>query len=236
MAMGMRIGQLSGGWIFAAAIALLTGCSGGPAERERLPKPKPINLEAPIDRKTGRKLAALAKAPDLCAVSLSASSIRTVSVAPRSEGACGFGHAVAIQASHIDYSRPPTVSCPMAAALYLWERDVVGPAALKHFGMPVTLIEHWGTYSCRNQRGGRGKTISEHAFANAIDIAAFHLADGRRVTVLEGWDGRDRKARKFLKDVRDGGCQLFRGVLDPDSNRAHKNHFHFDMGRYRFCG
>src|SRR3546814_7905557 len=48
---------------------------------------------------------------------------------------------------------------------------------------PFRAIESFGSYACRpvnNQIGGR---LSEHARANAADIAAFVLADGRRITV-----------------------------------------------------
>ena len=70
--------------------------------------------------------------------------------------------------------------------------------------------------------------------ANAIDIGGVHLEDGRTVTVLDGWDGpADEQA--FLREVRDGACQLFRAVLGPDYNPAHVDHFHFDMGRWRIC-
>jgi hypothetical protein len=70
---------------------------------------------------------------------------------------------------------------------------------------------------------------SEHATGNAIDIAAFVLEDGRRISVLGDWEAEGEKAR-FLKAVRDDACDIFATVLSPDYNAAHADHFHFDQG------
>ena len=70
--------------------------------------------------------------------------------------------------------------------------------------------------------------MSEHATANAYDIAGFKLADGRMVTLKQGWNG---SAGTFLRDLRLSACLLFNMVLSPDYNADHADHFHFDMGR-----
>ncbi len=44
-------------------------------------------------------------------------------------------------------------------------------------------IKQISAYSCRGMNGNPHAHISEHAFGNALDIAAFTLADGRRITV-----------------------------------------------------
>lgn len=96
--------------------------------------------------------------------------------------------------------------------------------------------------------------MSEHASANAIDITGFVTRDGRRVRVATDWrkpasnvvpaaaaaaaagdpPGETPEAT-FLRAVRDGACDVFHGVLGPDFNAAHRNHFHLDMGRQRIC-
>ena len=119
-------------------------------------------------------------------------------------------------------------SCPVAAALALWERDVVQPAARRHFGSRVVRIDHAGSFSCRRLYGRAEGPFSEHATADAIDILGFRLADGRRISVLRDWRGDEAEAA-FLRDVRDGACDLFSTVLSPDYNRAHADHFHFDQ-------
>jgi hypothetical protein len=70
--------------------------------------------------------------------------------------------------------------------------------------------------------------------ANAIDIAAFTLTDGRVVSLARNWN-RGGAGAAFLREVDDGACRLFNVVLGPDYNAAHRDHFHLDMGRFRVC-
>ena len=70
--------------------------------------------------------------------------------------------------------------------------------------------------------------------ANAVDIAAFKLADGRIVDVKSNW-GTDTPEGKFLKKMHSGACRLFSVTLGPDYNAAHADHFHFDMGSGDLC-
>src|SRR5262249_33665885 len=79
-----------------------------------------------------------------------------------------------------------TPACPILSALDRWIADAVQPAAQKWFGQPVTEIRQISAYSCRGMNGNPNAHISEHAFGNALDIAAFTLADGRKVTVERG--------------------------------------------------
>ena len=91
-----------------------------------------------------------------------------------------------------------------------------------------------GTYSCRTVAGTA--RLSGHATANAIDIAAFLLADGRRVSVLNNWSGGTPAEREFLRVVHASACKRFGTVLSPDYNAAHRNHFHLEIGASRpFC-
>jgi hypothetical protein len=110
----------------------------------------------------------------------------------------------------------------------MWEWNVVAPAAQRHFGTRVTAIEHFGSYNCRRMYGRDAGAWSEHATANALDIAAFRLADGRRVSVVGDWEGTSQE-RAFLREIRDGACPLFATVLSPDYNAAHRDHFHLDQ-------
>ncbi len=127
------------------------------------------------------------------------------------------------------------VKCGVARNLALWMRESVQPAA-RALGSRVVKLESMGGYSCRNVVGNAAAAgqRSEHASANAIDIGAFVLADGRRISVLQGWNGPVDE-REFLRNVRAGGCRLFSTVLSPDYNAAHHDHLHFDMGRGPFC-
>jgi hypothetical protein len=127
------------------------------------------------------------------------------------------------------------MKCPLARQYARWVRDIVQPAARQLLGSPVSRIESLGTYACRPVNGREGARLSEHGLANAVDIAAFRLADGRRVTVLAGWSGEDERIRTFLRTAHRGGCRLFRIAMGPESNALHRDHLHFDMGRGRYC-
>lgn len=89
-------------------------------------------------------------------------------------------------------------------------------------------IEHFGSYNCRRIGGGEGGSWSEHSTADAIDVAGFRLADGRRVTVVRDWKGTGPEAT-FLHRVRAGACRLFATTLSPDYNAAHHDHLHLDQ-------
>ena len=192
-----------------------------------------LDLSRPVGAFTGRKLADLADEGERCHALLERAGIHYRALPPRSAGAqCGYSHAVRFLpggARGVDY-RPGDLgtNCAVAAALALWEWHVVQPAALEHFGSEVAAIEHYGSYSCRRVSGRDAGAWSEHARANAVDIAGFRLTDGRRISVVDDWEAQGPSGA-FLDEVRDGACDLFATVLSPDYNQAHGDHLHFDQ-------
>ncbi|HEY0623495.1 extensin family protein [Sphingomonas sp.] len=201
-----------------------------------------LDLGQPVGLFTGRKLAALTDDFPACRKALDKAGVRYTALAPLSEqgGQCGYEDAVRFRAGgarRIGFAPSDLgVSCPVAAALAVWEWEVVQPAAQRHFGQKVAEIEHFGSYNCRRMYNREGASWSEHATADAVDVAAFRLADGTRVTLVGDWEGKGSKAR-FLKDVRDGACRVFSTVLSPDYNAAHRDHFHLDQAErmWRVC-
>ncbi|HEY5808959.1 MAG TPA: extensin family protein, partial [Povalibacter sp.] len=147
---------------------------------------------------------------------------------------CGYSNAVRIQHMDAAVSEPFAVSCREALSLALWERHVLQPAARKHFGAPVTRIDHFGSYSCRSVYGRPNANMSHHATADAIDVAGFVIGEGKRVRVLGDWPG-DSEEAQFLRDVHNGACDFFDSVLGPEYNIAHRDHFHLDRGAFRAC-
>ena len=123
-----------------------------------------------------------------------------------------------------------TLACPIVSVLDRWLADSVQPAAQRWFGARVVEIKQISAYSCRGMNGNPSAHISEHAFGNALDIAAFTLADGRRISVKDGWKGMPEE-QGFLRDVQAGACQQFNTVLAPGSNRFHYDHIHVDLMR-----
>lgn len=192
----------------------------------------PLDLGDPVGAFTGRKLAALTGDADACEAVLSRAGVRFVNLPPVSRGQCGYADAVRLGtggARRIGFAPAELgTSCSVAAGLALWEWNVVQPAAARHLGSSVTTIDHFGSFSCRRLYGRSEGAWSEHATADAIDIAGFRLADGTRVSVAGDWSGGGAKAA-FLRDVRDGACPLFSTVLSPDYNRAHRDHLHLDQ-------
>jgi hypothetical protein len=193
-----------------------------------------LDLASPVGAFTGRKLAALGGEAETCRTLLRRAGIRFVALPSRSGGQCGYDDAVRFSpggALTIGY-RPAGLgtSCPVAAALALWEWHFVQPAAIRRFGSKVAAVEHYGSYSCRRIYGRSGGAWSEHSSANAVDIAAFRLADGRRISVVGDWKGGGARAL-FLRDVRDGACRLFATTLSPDYNAAHRDHLHLDQAK-----
>jgi hypothetical protein len=123
-----------------------------------------------------------------------------------------------------------TLACPLVSALDRFVADSVQPAATRWFGQPVVGIKQISAYSCRGMNDVPGARISEHAFGNALDIAAFTLADGRTINVKDGWHGTPAE-QGFLYDVQGAACTQFTTVLAPGSNAYHEDHMHVDLMR-----
>jgi len=212
--------------LLALALLLFAALRGRPQD---LPW-TPLDLSQPIGMMTGRKLAGLTSDFPRCRALLDQAGVRYTVLPPRRYGTCSYADAVRFApggARRTAYApADPGMSCPVAAGLSVWEWNVVQPAARRLLGSPVVAIEHFGTYNCR--RIGGGNNWSEHATADAIDIAGFRLADGQRITVAANWKG-DGPEATFLHQVRNGACKLFATTLSPDYNAAHHDHLHLDQ-------
>jgi hypothetical protein len=194
----------------------------------------PFDLNREPNTFTKFHLSSLKGEPERCFAALDRAGVNYTRVPPleHSEG-CGYADAIRLQRSSVSYGGGVSLRCPAMLALLLWERHVLLPAAQTHFEQKPASIKHLGTYACRPIAGRSGRRLSQHAFANAIDIAAVTLG-GETVSVLRDWDDTGVKGR-FLRDLRVGACRMFSAVLSPDYNTAHANHFHFDLGRWSVC-
>lgn len=139
----------------------------------------------------------------------------------------------------IVYEPTPIVTCTMALALARLD-TIVQEEAARAFGEKVVRISQLGTYACREMAAYRG-WVSEHSYANAIDLEGFTLKSGRRITVLKSFERGDETttaAGAFLRAVsrRAYDEALFSNVLTPFFDALHRNHFHVDLGRYRNDG
>jgi hypothetical protein len=148
-------------------------------------------------------------------------------------GGCTANNAVSLLDMGTKVTNLGPMTCTLASGFADWTRDVVRPAAKKHLGSQLARIETTGTYSCRRVSGKN--TLSQHAHANAVDVFAFVTESGRKVSVLNGWNGTMGE-RAFLREIHSKACGQFGTVLGPGFNRQHANHLHLDMAASRLGG
>lgn len=203
----------------AALIALTSACAGPPEKQRGVRRARPA-AAAPLS----------SQSPEIkqCIANLRAAQVQ---FSPLPDRNFGGGCSAIASVKLLDIGVPTTnlgaMTCPLAAKFVGWARYGVQPAARVYLGSELVRIETFGTYACR-PIAGSGR-LSEHARSNAVDISAFLLADGRRVSVKDGWNGEGRE-QKFLRIIRASACKRFKTVLSPDYNAAHRDHLHFDMG------
>ena len=139
----------------------------------------------------------------------------------------------------IAYDPTPLLTCGMALALGSFER-IVQEEATRAYGSPVVRIEQQGTYACRGIAAFKGM-VSEHSYANAIDLTRFTLKNGKSITVVSDFKpdvDPPARAGAFLRAIsrRAFDEEVFSVVLGPFFNAQHANHFHVDLARYRTNG
>lgn len=197
---------------------------------------KPPDLTQPPGAATGLQVQGLASNLDQCLASLREAGVEAEPVERMDDGDfCVVENAVRLKSGVTPLSPNDLVmSCPLAAAYVIWDRQVLQPNARQTMGSEVRRLVSYGTYSCRRMYGDDAQRPSEHARANALDIGEIEMADGRRISVKDGWVSGGPES-VFLRQLRMGGCQVFGTVLGPDYNQAHHDHLHFDMGQWNFC-
>lgn len=207
---------------FAALSQQATGLSLRP-----LTRPNAIVQNAMAQRRE-RARGAVCRDPDIQG--------ETVGLVPGRISGCGIQNAVRVRSvSGISLSQQALMDCPTAQALKQWVNRGMKPA-VGSFGGGVREIRVAAHYACRTRNNQPGARISEHGKGRAIDISGFRMRDGREITLLTGWGRRETGA--ILRDMHKRACGIFGTVLGPESNRFHRDHFHFDTARYRsgsFC-
>lgn len=192
----------------------------------------PIDLNDEINFLTSYKVSRLQEDYALCQNALKAINVDFTPIPDRTAGQCRLENQINLEKSLYPYSAPVRAQCALIAGLVLWEQQVVAKAADTHLNSDISRINHYGIFSCRAVRGSSRR--SQHASANAIDISSFTLQSGQTVSVQSHWTKNTAEA-EFLKEVRNGACKIFAGVLGPEYNQLHADHFHMDLGRYNIC-
>ncbi len=146
---------------------------------------------------------------------------------------CSMPYPIVVQSLGSGFGIKPDaeMNCATAEATARFTRDVISPAAKTVFGTTLGSISHASAYVCRSRNGS--EKLSEHAFGNALDIAACTLSDG---TVVAVEPEPPEKNLLFLTKVRAAACGPFKTVLGPGSNADHAEHLHFDLAPRRHGG
>lgn len=233
------------GWTLAAAALALAGCgslipgggSGAAPGNASQSARTPARPAAPV---VSAPQSYAQRAEDAsCLADLGASGARFDPL-PDTYAAPGCNKLGTVQLMALAGDRAPLslsnigpVRCSVAKAFGDWARFGVDRAARQLLGSPVAKIETMGSYACRNVAGSERR--SAHARAEAIDVSAFVLTDGRRIVLKRDWDGGDAATREFLRVVHKSACKRFGTVLGPEYNAAHADHFHLEGAGAKFC-
>lgn len=213
-------------WTFPAlALLALAGCIGGGDRDDKSRRDRRADI-APSSAELRQ-----------CLAKLTSDQVRFSPLPDRQfGGGCQAVGAVQLLEIGTPVNNLGAMTCPLASRFSDWVRFGVGPAARTMLGSDVVRVDTMGTYACRNVVGGSSSArLSEHARANAVDVAAFVLADGRKIRVAGGWNEGSDEERAFLRRIRESACKRFVTVLSPDYNAAHHDHLHLDMGGGRLC-
>lgn len=200
----------------------------------------PLELHHPLTTITRVKLARLRSEPQQCLALLATAPRHSLDYLALDDYTpvdnCPLSNVVRVRSTGIKFNASFTLSCPLLVRWLMFEEQALQPIALRHQGSPVTSIEHYGTFACRNVYGRETGRRSQHATASAFDVAAFTFENGETASVLQDWDAEDDPAnREFLHEVHDEACKYFGTVLGPDYNQPHENHFHLDTSNFNLC-
>jgi hypothetical protein len=218
-----------------------------------LPKPRPAEAPArqpdtpaeakPAPAEHGQPAAPAVSAPpppSACRLALT----EEIAIAPsvpdiHGPGGCGGEDLVRLEAvvlpdKHKVAVTPPAIlRCPMATAIADWVRtDVTSLAA--GLGTQPVVLDNFDSYECRGFNRVPGAHLSEHGRANALDVRAIKLADGRSISLTDRTVSRDLR-----ESVLHSVCARFMTVLGPGSDWYHEDHIHLDLmerrNNYRIC-
>lgn len=201
---------------------------------------QPLSIEHPMTLVSKWKLSQLKDDPQQCLLVLETAPEGAIDYLALDDytpvAGCPLSNVVRVRRSGVSFSSTFTVTCPLAVTWVMFERQQLQPLAQQHMGSELTRIDHLGSFACRNIYHREGARRSQHATANAFDVAGFRFANGQQVSVLRHWsDEQAQDKSAFLKETHQAACRYFGTVLGPDYNQPHENHFHFDASGFGFC-
>ncbi len=202
------------------------------------PPPRPADINKPAPAAVVASPETLAE-ESACQERLVKLGVRFEPVPAIADGQCGAPHPLRVSAlpDGLNISAPATLTCPLAEALARWTREVVVTEARRHLEAQPARIAIGTSYECRNQNRQETGKLSEHAFANGVDISGFEFK-GRKAVAI-GDHAPETPEALFQQAIRTQACAYFTTVLGPGSDEAHATHLHLDLrgrGRgFRLC-
>ncbi|MHA6299829.1 extensin family protein [Devosia sp. CAU 1758] len=153
---------------------------------------------------------------------------------PIEEGLCGERSPLSVTAvmangRRVPLSSPVTTNCQMAGALAAWVGavDRYAGAALDS---RVAAVTTGTSYMCRNRYSADYGLVSEHGFANGVDVVGFSLENGEAINVEADWLPASAPEGRMLRHAHGAACGHFTTVLGPEANAEHEDHIHLDLG------
>lgn len=161
--------------------------------------------------------------------------------------------------SNLGIADPITVTLPLNGVAYRYSgntsqrKTLYGDCTLmKSLAQAAPIVRRHGVseivdigiynYRCIDQtKTPPNCTMSQHAYAKAIDIAQLVTGDGTHYSVLDDWvidpsgdtctaateDDKDAWLHRVICELKQAG--VWNIVLTPNYNDAHRNHFHVDL-------
>lgn len=225
--------------------------SDGPAEPDGtpLPRPRPEDDEAePVEAGDARAAdgeAEPAEEPEpqppephriyqTACPALLTGLIEAEPLEPIADETCGERSPLSVSAvlangRMVPLSSPATLNCAMASALPRWI-ETVDAYVRSREDTQIASVDVGTSYICRPRNNAEGADISEHGFANALDVTGFTLEDGRTISVEEDWVPSQLPQGRLLRFAHGAACAGFTTVLGPQANALHEDHFHLDLG------
>ena len=216
------------------------------AESDERPSEKPgsdqpAEKTAPaVTSKPAQQASPAAPEPSACRLALT----EQIAIAPsipdiHGAGGCGGEDLVRLEAIVLPDKQKVSVKpaailrCKMATALAEWIRSDIAPLA-QGLGSTISDLDNFDSFECRGRNRVVGAPLSEHGRANALDVRAFKLANGKSISLT------DRAVPRDLREtVLHSVCTRFSTVLGPGSDWYHEDHIHLDLmerrNNYRIC-
>lgn len=246
-----------GGVIVVISIVMAWNLGSAHAESTPVPTPRPTEAQPQPVSKPSEEPESRRVYRAYCPV-LDMAGIAAEMATPIGEGECGERSPIHLSMVHgIKIESKPVMNCRMALVFSDWLQSV---SALSDqiLQAPISAVFTGPGYECRRRNRQPDGKISEHGFANAVDVSGFRLGGNRTLTVRDDFRvevatdpdvaedanseaGSPTKEQAFLSAIHREACARFSTVLGPNSSPNHRDHFHLDMGchgrdcRYKIC-